>query len=74
MCTGSIMGVSTAGHDCLCFVCLQYKYVLSDLVALSLYEKLINWLFSHRERSPQLPLHLSLSLLELGPNPFCHLS
>lgn len=38
---------------------------LSDLVGLFLYEKLINWLFSRRERSTQLPLHscgISLSL------------
>lgn len=44
---------------------LWYRCVLSEHVGLSLYEKPINWLFSHGERSAQLHLHpcgISLSL------------
>lgn len=38
-------------------MCLQYRRGLSDPAGPTLAEKLINWLFSRRERSPQLPLH-----------------
>lgn len=57
--------VSKAVRERLCFVCLQYRCVLSEVVGLSLYEKPINWLFSHRERSALHLLHpcgISLSL------------
>lgn len=50
--------VSSASRERLCCVCVYSIDVdCQSSLALTLYEKLINWLFRPRERSPRLPRH-----------------